>query len=149
MPTTATERRPPASVTAYGLLGLIPFLAPPGTMLLWPDWGAFASRLLALYGGLILSFLGGARWGFANSRPAPSFGLISLTMAPTLVGLALLLLPAEARRAQLAGLAIALAAQWIWDMRAADLPRWYPWLRSILSAGATVGLVAGAVVSPS
>ncbi|HEX2942383.1 MAG TPA: DUF3429 domain-containing protein [Rhodopila sp.] len=144
----STDRAaPPPSVTAYGLLGLIPFLAPPLVFWALPGWSPFASRLLALYGGLILSFLGGARWGLANARPAAPAGVISLSMLPTLVGLALLLLPADLRRIQLAGLAVALAAQWVWDITAADMPRWYPWLRSILSAGAIVGLIAGAALA--
>jgi hypothetical protein len=148
MPTPAKPTSVPASVTLYGLLGLIPFLAPPVVMLLLPDWSPPAARLLAFYGALILSFLGGARWGLANARPDPSFALISLTMIPTLVGWTLLLLPPEWRRYTLIGLAIALAAQWLWDVRSVDVPRWYPWLRSILSLGAMVGLLAGAALTP-
>lgn len=144
----STDRTsPPASVTTYGLLGLIPFLAPPLVSWVVPDWGPFASRLLALYGGLILSFLGGARWGLANARPAASAGVITLSMLPTLVGLALLLLPADMRRFQMVGLAAALAAQWLWDIKAAGVPGWYPWLRSVLSAGAIIGLLAGAAAA--
>jgi hypothetical protein len=66
-----------------------------------------------------------------------------LAMLPTLVGLALLLTPDVVR---LPGLAAALALHWLWDVRSPGLPAWYPRLRSLLTAGAVLGLVAGAVL---
>jgi hypothetical protein len=65
-------------------------------------------------------------------------------MLPTLVGLGLLSGTSGAVR--LFGLAAALAAHWIWDVRAADVPAWYPRLRTLLTVGAVVGLVAGGVL---
>ena len=67
-------------------------------------------------------------------------------MLPTLVALALLAAPPDARRLQLLGLALALALHCLWDRRGAALPGWYTELRSMLTAGAVVGLVAGAIV---
>jgi hypothetical protein len=69
-------------------------------------------------------------------------------MLPTLVALALLALPPAARLPQLIALAAALALHWAWDLRGASLPDWYPRLRSLLTAGAVVGLLAGAIVLP-
>ena len=89
----------PRVVLAYGLLGLIPFLAPPLIGGLFPDHAAFAARALALYGGLILSFLGGARWAMAVRQDRVDARIVSLAMIPTLVALAVLLLPAELRAA--------------------------------------------------
>jgi len=133
-------------VLIYGLLGLIPFLAPPLIGGLFPDYAAFAARALALYGGLILSFLGGARWAMAVRQAPVDARIVSLAMIPTLVALAVLLLPAELRAAQLAVLALALLIHGAWDVWSSGLPDWYPRLRLILTLGGTAGLSAGALV---
>ena len=72
--------------------------------------------------------------------------VISLSMLPTLVGLALLVAPPGARRLQLFGLAVALGVHWLWDVSGEDLPAWYPRLRTPLTVGAVAGLIAGAFV---
>jgi len=136
----------PRVVLAYGLLGLIPFLAPPAIGGLFPDHAAFAARALALYGGLILSFLGGARWAMAVRQDPVDARIVSLAMIPTLVALAVLLLPAELRAAQLAVLALALLIHGAWDVWSSGLPGWYPRLRLLLTLGGTAGLSAGALV---
>ncbi len=134
----------PPVVLTYGLLGVIPFLAPPLAGLMFSALKDSAALVLALYAGLILSFLGGARWGFANARPEPDIAVVSLSMLPTLVGLALLTASANHRALQLTGLAIALGSHWLWDMRSQNLPAWYPHLRTLLTAAAVIGLIAGA-----
>lgn len=136
----------PRVVLVYGLLGLIPFLAPPVLGGLFPDWSALAAHGLALYGGLILSFLGGARWAMAVRQPPVNGLTVSLAMLPTLVALALLLLPAHLRAVQLAGLAGGLLIHGVWDIRSRGLPDWYPRLRLVLTLGAVAGLSAGALV---
>jgi hypothetical protein len=136
----------PRTVLIYGLLGIIPFWVPPVASVLWPHVMPLAGVVAGIYGALILSFLGGARWGLEVARPAPRLGIISLAMLPTLVGLALLLLPAEWRAVQLWGLATALLLHWLWDVGAKGLPPWHPRLRTILTLGAVTGLVAMAVL---
>jgi hypothetical protein len=137
----------PRVVLAYGLLGLIPFLAPPLAALAHPVFTQPALLFQALYAALILSFLGGTRFGFAIRPPAPAPATISLTMLPTLAGLALLLLPGHLRALQLLGFAAALLLHWLWDARATGLPTWYPRLRAVLSLGASLGLFAGAALA--
>jgi len=92
-----------------------------------------------LYAALILSFLGGARWGLEIPRPSPRTLIISASMAPTLVGFGLCLAPLSG--AGFLGLALAFLAQFIWDFRAADAPSWYPALRAVLTAGAVLSLI--------
>jgi hypothetical protein len=137
----------PAAARTYGLLGLIPFIAPPAVGLILPPLAGLSTAMLAIYGALILSFLGGARWGFAYAHPGASAWLITLTMLPTLAGFALLLLPSPLRALQLAGLAAALAIHGLWDMRGRGLPPWYPRLRVLLSLGAVTGLGLGIRIS--
>ena len=135
----------PSSVLIYGLLGLIPFLAPPLAAMLMPAAAPIAGLILAVYGALILSFLGGARWGLAIAMPDPSAGIISLAMLPSILGLGLLLVPD--RKIQLVGLAVALALHWLWDARATAVPSWYARLRTPLTAGALIGLLTGSFVA--
>lgn len=134
----------PRVVLIYGLLGVIPFAAPALCGALWPACKPLMLLILTLYAALILSFLGGARWGLtvAASRPDPL--TVSLAMLPTLVALALLVLltPTQA----CLGLAAALLLHWLWDIASSGLPAWYPRLRTILTAGAVAGLLAGAAI---
>jgi hypothetical protein len=132
----------PRSVLAYGLLGLIPFLAPPLLTAAVPAHGGFLALIALAYGALILSFLGGARWGLAVANPAPGFGTITVSMLPTLAGLALLLAPAVPRPLQLLAMAGLLTLQFVWDALSKGVPPWYPRLRAVLTLGAVTGLVA-------
>jgi hypothetical protein len=143
---TPVETVPPV-VMAYGALGVLPFVAPPVAALLMPGLGAAALAAQAAYAALILSFLGGARWGLEVRQPRPRVPVISLAMLPTLAGLGLLLVPDSARSAQLAALAVLLLVHFAWDARSAGLPRWYARLRLPLTVGAVTGLVAGAVIA--
>ena len=142
---------PPATPRApwvWGLLGLLPFAA---TAL----GGAFATGELRLeartallaYAGLILSFLGGARWGLEIGRRTPDPVEISASMVPTVVAFLILLAPASLGGWRFAAMGLAMMGQWLWDVRAARTPAWYPRLRSVLTAGAVAALVVGLVAS--
>jgi hypothetical protein len=113
-----------------------------------PATKSVAGLVLAVYGGLILSFLGGARWGAEIRSPAPNAATISFAMIPTLAALALLVAVPGHLTVRLVGLAAALIVHWIWDLRGDALPTWYPGLRTLLTAGAVVGLLFGAAVLP-
>jgi hypothetical protein len=136
----------PAPVLFYGRLGLIPFLAPAPAAWLWPHLAPMAGMLLAVYAALILSFLGGARWGMAVPAPKVDDRLVALSMLPSLAGLALLMLPEAWRGWQLAGLAAAHALHGLWDLRATTVPAWYASLRGQLSLAALAGLALGVAV---
>ncbi len=136
----------PGIALLYGWLGLIPFLAPPLVGWLYPQAGGFATDLLVTYGALILSFLGGARWGLEIREPTPNVWTISLSMLPTLAALGLVATPALHHSGRLIGLAVALASQWVWDFSSTDIPPWYPRLRAILTSGAVIGLLFGAII---
>ncbi len=137
----------PRIVLGYGLVGLVPFVAPPLFSLWSPAHAGFLGVVSLGYGALILSFLGGARWGQEVARPAPRFGIISLAMLPTLAGLLLLLGPGLAPSVQLGAMAGLFGLHLLWDVGARDLPAWYPRLRTILTFGAVLGLVAMASIA--
>lgn len=135
----------PAPALWLGLAGLVPFWLP-----LMPLYGApmmsadRALLLLLVYGAVILSFLGGIRWGAALKLPRGPLQstLFVFSVLPSLVGFAALLLPA------VAGLVLLITGfliQGAWDVQSAqrnELPAWFATLRAILTTGAVVALAA-------
>lgn len=135
----------PQAVLAYGLLGIIPFWSLPLSALLTPNWAGVVAAVEAVYAALILSFLGGARWGLAVRDASPNPVVVGLAMTPTLAGLAVLVFTHGEMRLQLLGLAAALTLSWAWDFTARDLPPWYVRFRTGLTLGAIGGLCLGAL----
>lgn len=132
----------PRVVLFYGLAGLIPFFAAPVGTLLAPDFRWQFNEALLWWAAIILSFLGGARWGAAVQAEAPAPRLIGLAMLPSIAGwLILVLVPANMRVIQFSALACALLLHLLWDMAARALPGWYGRLRMVLTAGAMTALV--------
>lgn len=142
------SNRSPAVIWAYGLAGLIPFVAGAlGVLIADGVVRTLAVWVLTAYGALILSFLGGARWGLEIGRTLVLPRVISAAMAPTLAGFFLLAVPHLPAWVRLAGLACAFVAQWVWDVRSPAAPEWYPRLRTMLSDGALLCLAVGAVTA--
>jgi hypothetical protein len=137
----------PRTVLVYGLFGLIPFAAPPLISLITPAHAEILGLVALVYGALILSFLGGARWGNEVTRPVPRFGVVSLAMLPPICGLALLLATSLDRQAQLTAMAALLGLHFCWDAASTGLPGWYPRLRLLLTAAAIAALLAMAALA--
>ncbi|MEI6487247.1 MAG: DUF3429 domain-containing protein [Sphingomonadales bacterium] len=133
------QKTPPV-VLVYGVAGLIPFLAPPVATLIWPDFRWQFTESLLWWAAIILSFLGGARWGAAVQQAQPAPGQIGLAMLPSIAGWLILLVPAKYRVGQLLALAAALLLHLLWDLRSHGLPGWYGRLRMVLTAGAVTAL---------
>jgi hypothetical protein len=136
----------PVVAWIYGVAGLIPFIGCAGADILSIAPGSGWWRLaLIIYSAVILSFLGGARWGLELARfPASAFQ-ITLSMVPSIAGFFLLLTPAPLQRWALGGAAAAHALQWFWDIRAKKAPQDYGQLRSMLAAGAILSILAALV----
>ncbi len=149
------SNRIPTRALWGGLAGWIPFWVPAVLTLQASLTGRSPAAELALYtlyGALILSFLGGVRWGraLASDRPQEA-GPWVLALLPTCFGLFAIF--AHWAGGPVTGIALTLAglvAQLGWDrqaLRAGDLPAWYGQLRLILSLGAILaGLVCLALV---
>ncbi len=142
----AALRDAPDAARVLGLAGLIPFLAPAFT--LWVVDGPFGESLaqaLCLYGAVILSFLGGVRWG-ALLRAAPTgWWPWIASIAPSLVGWAAVLVGGAVG---LIALAVGFAVQWRYDLnavRSGELPAWFGGLRTVLTAGAVASVLLGAL----
>jgi hypothetical protein len=146
MTSLAEHERPPLSALVLGVAGLVPFVV--CAVLLWrPFLGISAQQTLMaclVYSAVILSFLGGIRWGtaigpYAPSRLARDF---TLSVIPGLAGWAALFLP------PVIGLALLIAGfllQALWDVVSAEngmLPPWFGTLRAGLTAGVVLPLIA-------
>lgn len=151
---TAGQQRSQAKLMTWlGALGLLPFLAPPVLRIDWFEPVLSWSSLQIVYAAVILSFLGGVRAAQAVFSDDCRSETLVLAMAPPLVGWALAAIgvmgQSEPRLAAdaLLGMALALAAQGVWDVTSKALPEWYRQLRLPLTAMAGVGLVIGAAVA--
>lgn len=129
-----------------GLLGLAPFWALPAVIAIWPSRSDLTVVIVATYAALILSFLGGARWGMALQADEPAPRTVALSMAPTLVAWGLLIVLHASQRLQLFGLAAVLVLVGLWDLTSPEVPAWYQRLRLMLTAGAAGGLCFGALL---
>ncbi len=148
----------PTPALLLGLGGLLPFIG--SAFLLWvavpldalPEWlvrqrgvSELATAALSGYGAVILSFLGGVRWGniLLDKEKLNRWTPLVLSVLPSLVAWAALLLEPIP---MLITLAIAFCLQLIIDTLAAyrgELPLWFLRLRRILTAGAVISLQVG------
>lgn len=128
-----------ARLTAWTLTlaGLIPFVGCAALVFLTPDGARIWVEPLTAYGAIILSFLGGARWGRTMAGPEPDPLQLALSNLPA-VAAWLTFLPTVPDEFQVLVLIFGLIAMLYWDLRTA--PAWYRNLRIIATAGATVSL---------
>jgi hypothetical protein len=138
----------PVAAAWLGGLGAIPFV---GLALALPLCPA-ALRLqldfaLLSYGAIILSFLGGIRWGLAIGQGSETshrlLALLGLSVTPSLVAWAALMMPNEAGWMTLAAGFVVMLAIDILAARSGDAPSWYPVLRWPLTAAAVASLLLG------
>jgi hypothetical protein len=120
-------------VNLVTLAGLLPFIA--GLVFaIFPDMAPIESvmieRALIGFGAVILSFLGGVRWGLRLQGGAGSDLTFVMGMLGAIGGLVMLLLPYEAA---LTLLAIGFGLQGIWDMRSSGVPTAYASMRGLMT----------------
>lgn len=138
---------------ALGLAGLIPFVGLSAySVVLNTPAAAIASTLLLVYGAVILSFLGGSRWGAEiHRRPeTPSSAILCLAMLPSLAGWAAVIIDvlADSDTAYWL-LTLGFVLHMLWDMTAVrngTFPRWYMPLRIALTVIVVLSLTAAAVL---
>lgn len=135
----------PGPALWLGLAGLIPFFAL--AIAVSVNSAQLPQQALVGYGAVILSFMGGCRWGFAAAGlgDGPNYRLLAISVVPALYAwIAALLDFRSAVLALGAGFVALYAADWVLE-RERGAPAWWTRLRLPLSTGATVSLaVAGA-----
>jgi len=147
----SSDSKTPAAAAWLGGLGGLPFVALAlATHLAGEPWRGLGVHALAAYGATILSFLGGVHWGLAiaSHRLEPELklmGWLVLSVIPSLLGWAALLLP---MKAGLPVQAISFAVMLLVDLGATKIgraPAWYPVLRIPLTCVVVASLILGAV----
>ncbi len=129
--------RIPTGALLLGLGGVLPFAACAAALVTLDDaaWQAEAAKALAAYGAVILSFLGGVRWGAAFALPRAQLSPeLVLAVIPSLLAWCALLLPGEVQ--PLMALALGIAVFGVLDVREGGRgawPAWYPRLRLLLT----------------
>lgn len=146
------------------MLGMIPFIASAYMVFRFEElvsahmsadgaaFEVFAQRLqislmsLLIYGAVILSFLGGVRWGvaLANNPSAPSRFVLLLSILGALSGWGLTVYGAffKTNASLLWAYAIIFAMHLLWDTTSPELPRWFKTLRFIASGVAIASFLA-------
>uniref|UniRef100_H3CCD0 Transmembrane protein 69 n=2 Tax=Tetraodon nigroviridis TaxID=99883 RepID=H3CCD0_TETNG len=140
----------PTPALILGFAGLIPFVSPTLMMAVGEIYCPELAYAQLAYGASVLSFLGGARWGFAlpESSPArPDWINLANSVLPSLLAWATMLMSdgiAPAATMLIMGLGIALH----YDLSLLPTyPSWFKALRSVLTAVAFFSLVGTLVVS--
>ena len=137
-------------VTCVGLVVAAPAIAAAGGAardVALPDIAARAVQAFIAYAALMLSFLGGARWGAELVRVprAPSIPRLLAAMIPPVIGLAALVTWLTSTQA--IGLLMACGLwQLLWDVAASRsrlLPAWNARVRTVVTV---VGTVCGLVM---
>jgi hypothetical protein len=138
--------QPRTIATRLGYAGLVPA----AILALWlfgiPDdhaWRAQTIALLTGYAAVVLSYLGGIRWGIALTGPGEedTANVFALSVLPALGGWAALFIPPPY---SFVLLAVAFAAHGAWDTLSAQggaMPDWFARLRMQLTAGIVVTMV--------
>ena len=133
----------PKSAFTLGFAGMIPFIATAAINLIpGAPLHELSQYALLAYGAVILSFLGGIRWGLAmlTTDAANLFGPLFVSIVPATLGWFALLLTSSMG---LMLLALGFAAMLIADLRLSTAPPWFRSLRRPLSVGAIVSLILG------
>ncbi|MET1413304.1 DUF3429 domain-containing protein [Roseibium sp. HPY-6] len=139
----------PLSAKWLGGTGALPFIAAALLTVFGPQsWSAWAAYALAVYGAVILSFLGGIQWGLTMGRdglPNLSATRLCMSVVPSLIGWIALLMPVFPG---LLVLAAAFALVLYLDLQASirgEAPAWYPRLRIPLSIAVMGSLLVGSL----
>lgn len=138
----------PFPALSLGLAGLLPFLATAlGAALgLWPE---FMVSTALTYGVIILSFMGGAIWGFAATQDLDLWRWLGLSVAPALYGFALLLAWPFSQASACAALALGFGALLVLDREAQSTglaPHWWMRLRVTLTTVVVLCLLSFSII---
>ncbi len=144
------NQKTPLTARILTLFGLAPFFLTALLMLIFrndPGLKQAIALWLIVYGAVILSFLGGIRWGaeiVRSDTPRPGT-LIGSVLAP-LLAWAIVIAYILWRPTPLFLLAqtCVFVILWAWDRQSSDLPVWFRDLRLWPTLGAAAALCAGA-----
>lgn len=140
----------PRAPLILAILGLIPFVG--GSWMVHMaegGWLGIARFSMPIYAAIILSFLGGAQWGFALADGARDTGRtirLCVAMVPSIAGWLIMTLPFTAPQNKyliFAALLVIWAAIDHFYARRGWVPDWYPGLRWPVTVVAAASMVIG------
>ena len=133
---------PPVALWLIALLAVSPFPISAGIYCYGPGVGQpTAINVLLTWSAMILSFLGGVRWGLETREPAPRWYRQGFSALSAVAAWVILL--ARGRTPDtwiMAGFIAAFLIQWTFDHQTPDTPRRYPLLSTVLTGSACVSL---------
>ena len=129
-----TTLRFPRAPLILTTLGAVPFVIPAGLMVVYRNDPIQLNTIglwLQVYAAVILSFLGGVRWGVEIvKREKPRFGELSLSVMGALIGwIAVMIFFRFGVSWIMAAMSVALILHYLIDRMSADMPVWYRRLR--------------------
>ena len=132
----------PAPLWIIALLALAPFPVSAALYAFAPaEMGPPALSVIQTWSAVVLSFLGGVRWGLESGRPAPRAGRLAISVISPVAAWSLLVArPGLGVSLVIIGFMAAFMLQWLFDHTAPDVPARYPRLSTALTAGACVSL---------
>ncbi|KAM8839155.1 transmembrane protein 69-like [Synchiropus picturatus] len=139
----------PKPALFLGFSGLIPFLSAPLLMAVTQSYYSEVAHAQMIYGACIVSFLGGARWGFAipeGSPAQPDWKNLGNSVVPSLLAWLAILCKeniSEATLVVLMGLGLSLHYDLV---LLPGYPAWFRAMRTVLTLVATFSLVATLVL---
>jgi len=154
---TWTQKRIPQSAAALGYAGAIPFIIT--SLLSWfpdPDITRTMITMLIGFSVVMLSFMGGVRWGIATSlEGGPTFPQLTIAIVPAAVSWMALMLGSDVVNlgehlptVQLGLMIVAFLLLLLSDLqitRAGEAPDWYPGLRIPLTLLVEAALIAALI----
>ena len=136
----------PQAPLALTTTSIIPFVASAGAMYVWRGDTALqqtAGLWLIVYGAVVMSFLGGVRWGAEMTRrDKPRFGELLSSIFGVLIGWTLVIAYFQWRPDKILFLAMAAALilHYVLDVMSGEMPIWYRRLRVWPTLGAVLSL---------
>lgn len=130
----------------YGVSGLIPFVFPPLSFLIF-GYSPFLACTQLAYGATICSFLGGVKWGYTlddKSPHKPTWENLTYAITPQCIAWLGLLLPQTLGFLLVSGGLV--AAAYI-DLTTANYPAWFRAMRLGLTVPAVFFLLLSALMS--
>src|SRR5688572_6302363 len=136
------EKSAPAPLWTIAVLALAPFPVSAIVYVIGPsDLRPGALTALQLWSAMVLSFLGGVRWGLESARPNPRWTRLTTSVISSVAAWALLMSRGHLSAGwMIVGFMAAFMLQWLFDHTAPDVPARYPRLSTTLTAGACVSL---------
>ncbi len=143
--------RIPAVPLVLALAGIIPFAGAAYIIATTDDviLAAQARLWLAVYAAVILSFLGGVRWGLAMTEERVPARTLGLSVLGSLAGWGFVLYGFSKTFSPMlfASVAALFILHWIWDALAGGrAPAWYQGVRTLATLGAVSSLLAAAYI---